>query len=204
MKRYFALLMLVLISLVQSCGPAKTNAKRVLIISSGKLKVDEQNQKLVVFEPGGQHNEQELTFNESGAVTIMVRTPKGEVSFVMPESGAYLLNLKTDTVVGGAVTFGTAGRPAYISAEQLDQMIDSTKKLMIGANTSDEKKTYFLPPMTIKKISASANASLLSPYKLIPAKIEVDEKGNAPEVYKFFTNTQKREALADLMKRMTK
>jgi len=72
----------------------------------------------------------------------------------------------------------------------------------MGENASDEKKTFFLPPNAIKKISTNVNAQLLSPFKNIPYEVTADENGNAPEMYKFFTNKQKREALKELIDRL--
>ena len=81
-------------------------------------------------------------------------------------------------------------------------MIDSTQQLLTGQN-ADNKTTFFLEPGSVKKISDNQQAQLLSPYQNIPYSVSVDEKGNAPEMYKFFTNKQKREALNDLIKRIT-
>ena len=189
--------------LIAACGGSKTEGgKKLLVISSGKFTVSE-DQKTITWEPGGQHNEQVLEFG-GDKVSITVKGPDGDKPYELAENGAWLLNLKKDTVVGGIINYGTGNRPASISAEQLDHMVDSTEKLLLGQNTNDNKGPFFIPPMTIKKISSNTSSNLYSPYKLIPYKVEVDEKGNAPESYKFYTNTQKREELADLFKRMSK
>jgi hypothetical protein len=180
---------------------AQMVVKKLLVISSGKFTTDKN---IISFEPGNQHNEQELIFKEKEKVTITVKSTEGEKSFDMPEDGTWLLNLKKDTVVGGLVNYGDKGTPASISAEELNRIIDSTKQLMLGENTSFEKKNFNIPPNTIKKISNDLGAIILSPYKLIPSKIELDKDGKAPEYYKFFTNTQKRESLDEMMKRLTK
>lgn len=200
MKTIIRILPIVVLLLSGCAGNNADTGKKLLVISSGKFTLSE-DQKTITWEPGGQHNEQVLDF-AGEKITVTVKGPDGDKSFDLTENGSWLLNLKKDTVVGGLIKYGTGGRPASITAEELDRMIDSTQKLLLGQNTSDAKGTYFIPPMTIKKISANLNANLYSPYKLIPYKVEVDEKGNAPESYKFYTNTQKREELADVLKRM--
>jgi hypothetical protein len=94
--------------------------------------------------------------------------------------------------------------PTAISTQQLEHIIDSTQQLLLGQNASDANKTYFLTPGSIKKVSANEGARILGPYNAIPAKVEADKDGKAPEFYKFFTNAQKRESLNDLIKRLQK
>jgi len=200
MKKLIALLPLIAL-LLNACSGGADGGKKLVVISSGKFTADKNT---ITFEPGNQHNEQELIFKEKEKVTITVKSSDGEKTFDMPEDGTWLLNLKKDTVVGGLVNYGDKGTPASISSDELNRIIDSTKQLMVGENTSSEKKNFNLPPNTIKKISSDLGAIILSPYKLIPYKIELDKDGNAPEYYKFFTNTQKREALDEMLKRLTK
>jgi lipopolysaccharide export LptBFGC system permease protein LptF len=200
MKKLIVLLPIIAL-LLNACSDGADGGKKLMVISSGKFTIDKT---IITFEPGNQHNEQELIFKEKEKVTITVKSTDGEKTFDMTEDGTWLLNLKKDTVVGGLVNYGDKGTPASISSEELNRIIDSTKQLMVGENTSFEKKNFNLPPYTIKKISNDLGATILSPYKLIPGKIELDKDGKAPEFYKFFTNTQKREALDEMLKRLTK
>jgi hypothetical protein len=133
-----------------------------------------------------------------------VKTPDGTKTFDVPDDGSYVLSLKVDTLTGGIVNYGTAGRPASMSTEQYDHMVDSTQQLVEGKNASDASKTFFILPSSIKKISSSTSVKVIGPYKGIPYSLEPDDNGKIPEVYKFFTNKQQRESLDDLRKRMTK
>jgi len=179
--------------------------KRIVVMSSGKIAVNSQDNKTINFEPGGQHNELEMNFGGSEKVTVTVKTAGGgTTTYDVPDNGAYVLNLKSDTMVGNLVNYGSAGRPGSITGVQLQHMIDSTQDLLTGKNASDEKKTFWIVPNSIKKISANKDAKILSPYKLIPYEVDVDKDGKAPETYKFFTNKQKREDLNDLLKRLSK
>jgi hypothetical protein len=183
-----------------ACSPGVV--KKVKVMSSGKIQVDEAT-KAITFTPGTQHNEADLTLTEKDKA-VTVKTPDGDQSYEVPESGVYVLNLKTDTLIGNMVNFGNGGQTTSITTEQLEHIIDSTQQLINGQNASDEKKTYFIVPKTIKKITANTNAQLINPYNNIPYKVEVDKDGKAPEIYKFFTARQKRESLNELLERMKK
>lgn len=186
-------------------GCSSKGGKKLDIWSSGKINVDAQDNKTINLDPGNQHNELELTFPGADKVTITVKTNGGgTATYDLTDNGAYILNLKSDTVVGSLVNYGAAGRPSSISGKQLEQMIDSTKDLLVGKNASDEKKTYWIVPNSVKKISPNQDAQLLSPFKLIPYQVELDKDGKGPETYKFYTNKQKREDLDDLLKRLAK
>ena len=201
MKSNF-LFLVVCTSVLVACSSAK-HEKKVFVLSNGKFTVD-QTQQNISLEPSNTHTEQELTFNSTEKVQITVKTPAGSNTFDVPDDGSYVLNLKVDTLTGGLVNYGSAGRPTSMSSEQYDKMVDSTQQLIEGKNASDTKKTYFILPSSIKKISNATSITVVGPYKNIPGSVEVDEKGNAPEVYKFFTNKQQRESLDDLRKRMNK
>lgn len=197
-----AIILVACITLINACSSGG-NAKKVVVMSSGKMNIDSKNPGTINFEPGGQHNELEIQLSEADK-SVTVKSGGSDKVYDVPENGLYLLNLKSDTMIGNLVNLGSTGRAAHITADQLQHIIDSTLDLMHGIGASDEKKTYFLVPNSIKKITPNTNAQLLSPYKLIPNKVEVDEKGNPPEMYKFFTNPQKRESVDDLLKRLKK
>jgi hypothetical protein len=180
-----------------SSGPEK----KVIVMSSGKIQVD-PNTKTVTLEPGTQHNEAEIILGSKDK-GITVKSPEGDKTYDAPENGLYLVNLKVDTLIGNMVNFGTGGMPTSISNEQLEHIIDSTQQLIEGKN-ADDKKTFFIVPGTVKKITANINAQLINPYKNIPYEVTVDKDGKAPEIYKFFTAKQKRESLNELLERMKK
>ena len=193
------------IALFASCSSGDGGSgggKKVVIFSSGKMEADAASKSTIKFEPGNRHQELELTLSGSDK-TVTVKSSAGDKTYDVPDDGLYLLNLKADTVIGSIVSFGSSQR-SNIGSNELDYLIDSTRKLMSGEGASDAKKAYFLVPNSIKKISTNLSATLLSPYKNIPYEVSVDEKGNAPEYYKFFTNSQKREALKELIDRLSK
>jgi hypothetical protein len=179
--------------LLASCSGGQ---KKVKIVASGKVTVTDNT---IRVDPGFTHNEQEATFN-GDKVTLTVTSTKGDnKTFDLTENGSYLLNLQTDTLIGGVVNYGSSGMPGSITSDQLDHIIDSTQQLMEGKNASEANKTFFLTPFTIKKISAQDNARIIGSFNGIPYSNDPDASGKTPEVYKFFTNKQKRETLTDLM-----
>jgi hypothetical protein len=187
-----------------ACSGGGKGGKTLVVMSSGKMQIDKSKPETISFEPGNQHNEEILTYSGDEKVTVTVKSPAGDKSYELPDNGIYLLNLKKDTMIGSIVNFGSSGMPTAISGEQLEHIIDSTQKLLLGQNASDANKTYFLAPASVKKISTNETAKILGPYNAIPYKVEADKDGKAPEYYKFFTNAQKRESLNDLMKRLQK
>jgi hypothetical protein len=164
--------------------------KKVFVLSNGKFTVDE-SQKNITLDPSNTHTEQELTFNAGEKVTVTVKTPDGSKNYDVPEDGSYVLNLKVDTLTGGMVNYGSTGRATSMSIEQFDHMIDSTQQLIEGKNASDEKKTFFIIPSSIKKISISTSVRVVGPYKGIPILLKQTHQQD-PEVYKFLQTAQQR------------
>lgn len=200
MRKNSCLLILCLLVLA-SC--TEKPGKKVVVISSGKMQLDEKDKTQIVFTPGGQHNE--LILEMPGNMnSITIHIDSATKPFDVKGEGLFVVNLKTDTIVGGIVNYGTEGIPSSISTEQLDHIIDSTRQLLAGLNTSDEKKTFNIPPMTVKKISGNSKENIIGPHTGIPGKVEVNSDGNAPVYYKFHTNSQKWVDLSNMLERLKK
>lgn len=176
-------------------GGANKNEKRVVVMASGKLTVTD---KTIELDPSMSHNEQDLIFKDD-KLTLTVKSIAGtSKTFDLTENGVYVLNLQTDTLTGGMVNYGATGRAGSITAEQRDKIIDSTEQLLLGKNASDANGTYFLPPFTIKKVSAKANTKIIGSFKGIPYSNSADDTGSVPDVIKFSTNKEKRQTLKEL------
>ena len=169
--------------------------KRVVVMASGKLTVAD---KTITIDPSRSHNEQELLFPDD-KLTLTVKSTDGtNKTFDLTDNAVYVLNLQNDTLTGGLVNYGATGRAGSISAAERDRIIDSTQQLLLGKNVSDEKGTYFLPPFSIKKVSAKMNTKIIGSFKGIPYSNAPDESGAVPDVIKFSTNKDKRETLKEL------
>jgi hypothetical protein len=182
-------------------GSANKNEKRIMIMASGKITVTD---KTIEVAPSLTHNEQPAIFTDDKLALTVKSTAGTTKTFDLTENGVYLLNLQTDTLIGGIVNYGAMGMPGSISAEEMDHIIDSTQKLMQGLNVNDAKGPYFIVPFNIKKISAKSNTKVVGSFKGIPYKNEADSDGNLPDVIKFFSVKQKRETLKDLMEQRAK
>lgn len=193
----FAFFAFLLVSLAACSGVSK----KVVIMSSGKMTID-RGKNLVTIEPGTQHNQEILDLTGTDSTLITVQSPEGENSFAVGGKGTYVLNLKSqDTLVGGLVNYGASLTRERITDQELSHLIDSTRKLILGMGASDDTKTYFITPFTVKKITEDLNTIIVGPYEGIPYKL-TKEEGKLPEVYKLYTNKQQRESLLDLFRRM--
>src|SRR5664279_4276896 len=141
--------------------------KKVVVMANGKLTVTD---KTITIDPSLTHNEQELYFTDAKLTLTVHNTAGSDKTFELTDNGAYLLNLQADTLIGGVVNYGTGGMPSTITAEALDHIIDSTQQLMTGQNSNDAKGPFYMPPFTLKKISAKDNARLIGSFKGIPYK----------------------------------
>jgi hypothetical protein len=190
-----------LVSIFTACSGG---GKKVLVMASGNITVDEKDQKNIKLEAGSRHTEKEIVLEGGDKETLTVQGPQGNKTYDVNESGHYILNLKPDTLVGGIVRYGVGGRTSNLTGEDVDHIIDSTQKLIMGQNASDESKTYFILPYTLKKVSPNTDSRIIGPYNGIPGSIDVDKNGKGPEMYKLFTTRQKRESLDDLIKERKK
>lgn len=200
MKNFLATLFAFAIVLLAACSGG--DKKKVVVMSSGTISVSGDNPVTINLDPSMQHNEKELDLNGK-KVSITVKSPSQTKTYELTDNGTYLLNLKTDTLVGNLVNYGSQGPPSSITADQLQHIIDSTNALLLGQNASDADGTYFLPPFAIKKISAGLSNTVVGPYNPKPSSVTEDASGKVPDVFKFNTNTQKRKDLDDLIKRMS-
>jgi len=198
MNRFKSVLVVSMLVVLTACSGG---GKKVLVMASGKITADANDPKKIKLEPGSSHNEKELVLS-GGDESITVDNNGNSKSYDIKETGSYVLNLKPDTLVGGVIRYGASENSQHLDMDQLNHIIDSTKALMTGKNASDANKSYFIPPMSIKKISSNAEAALIGPYNSIPGSVQVDKEGNGPETYKFFTNKQKQESLDKLIKQM--
>ncbi len=201
MKNIFILAVLFMSLGFMACTGGSKGEKRVVIMASGKITVTD---KIVELAPSLTHNEQEVVFTDDKLALTLKTTTGSTKTFDLSDNGVYLLNLQTDTLIGGIVNYGSMGMPGSITAEEMDHIIDSTQQLMQGLNANDAKGTFYILPLNIKKISAKNNTKVVGSFKGIPYKNEADADGNMPDVIKFFSIKQKRETLKDLMEQRAK
>ena len=156
--------------------------KQVLIMSSGDIKISGNT---ITLEPSTRHNEQKVSVSED---KLNIVAPDGNTEVAVSGGGGlYILNLKTDTLVGSYQRIGEQGESEKITQEDLRMRIDSLQQLTKGTNVSNEKRNFFIPPRQLAKISTNGQAQVVGPYLKMPASFE---SGKEHEVYKFYTNKE--------------
>lgn len=180
-----------------ACGGG-AESKKVLIMGRGGLTANGND---ITMNEGSGYSEETVELSGDKAVSLNVTTPGGKTTISIPaEKGFYVLNLKTDTIVGSQQVFGKdLSSSRVISQEELKLKIDSLTKLTAGANVSTGR-SYFILPNQVVKITANIEARIFGPFTKIPGTLEADKTGKAPEIYKFYTNSEMRELIANLKK----
>lgn len=155
----------------------------------------------ITMKQGSGHAEETVEVKDDKPVTWNVNTPSGKITINIPEEkGFYVLNLKSDTIVGSQQNLGQDLSGRTMTQEELKVKIDSLTKLTSGSNVSPGAHNYFIPPNQLQKITSDPDAKLYGPFNNIPRTIEADKDGKAPEMYKFYTNSGMRELIARLKK----
>ncbi len=181
---------------VVSLTACKGHEKKILIYASSDITVDDAKQHVTVSE-GTTHHEQELDFASGSPVSLDVQSPTGKMTVTAADDGLYILNLKTDTVIGSFQHVGADNGQTTITQDMLRQKIDSLQKLVQDQNVSEANRNYFIVPGKMVRITAEPKAKVFGPYTSIPGSFDA---GSVPEIYKFYTVPEVREIIGNLQK----
>jgi hypothetical protein len=184
--------------IVAGFSACKGHEKKILVYASSDIGVDNTKQHIMVAN-GGPHREQELDFSGGDPVTLDAQTAMGKLSVTATEDGLYILNLKSDTVIGSFQHVGANGE-ARISQDALKIKLDSLQKLVQDQNVSDANRNYFIAPGKLVKISSNPQAKVFGPFTTIPGSFDA---GSVPEIYKFYSINEVR-GIIDNLQKMTK
>ncbi len=192
MQRNSTFLLLLVVAGFTAC---KGHEKKILVYANSEIQVDNTKQHITVTD-GGPHHEQELDFASGDPVTLDVQSPSGKLSLSATDDGLYVLNLKTDTVVGSKQHVGAEGG-GTITQNALTQKLDSLKKLAADQNVSDANQNYFIIPGKMVKITTETQAKVFGPFTTVPGGFDA---GSVPAVYKFYSMKEMREIITNLQK----
>lgn len=171
--------------------------KKILLMSKGKATVDKEA-KTITVESGTSHEEQTIDISDAGNLTMQVTTPAGKNSVEITGNGYYVLNAKTDTIIGAYQSYGAPPTETRtITQEDLKHRIDSVQQLLNG-NASAANKTFYILPGKAAKITDNLDATLVGPFNSLTSLEQTDN--TKPEVYKFYTTKDVRETLGRLQK----
>src|SRR5258705_8050757 len=87
-----------------ACSGGGNNEKKIVIMASGKITVTD---KTIQLDPSLTHNEQEVIFKDDKLTLTVQSTGGTSKTFDLTDNGTYLLNLQTDTLIGGIVNYGS-------------------------------------------------------------------------------------------------
>lgn len=188
MKSTLYLLSFATIFSIIACGGP---GKKVKIMASGKITV---NGTTISHESGTTHNELEMQVSGD---KITVSNGSATTDYPVTEPGIYILNLKTDTLVGSYQKVGTESVSKTLTQEDLAKSIDSLQQLMAGTNISAANRNFCIAPNKLAKITSNLNADIIGPYLKMPSSFE---GGKEYEIYKFSTNKEMMEVVEKLKK----
>lgn len=193
MKRLSGFLVLtVLVSLSACMG----HAKKIMVYANSDIRVDDSKTHITVSD-GTTHHEQELDFNGGGAVTLDIQSPQGKIDVTATDDGLYILNLKSDTVIGSYQHVGEDTGQVRITQDVLKRKIDSLSKLVRDQNVSDANRNYFIVPGKLVRIGTNPKGKVFGPFTTIPGSFDA---GSVPEIYKFYNISEIREIIGNLEK----
>jgi len=192
MQKNNAFLVLAVLVAFTAC---KGHEKKILVYANSDVQVDNTKTHITVSD-GGPHHEQELDFSGGDPVTLDVQSPSGKLSLTASDDGLYILNLKTDTVVGSKQHVGAEGE-GRITQDALTQKLDSLKKLVADQNVSDANQNYFIVPGKMARITPETQAKVFGPFTTVPGGFDA---GSVPAIYKFYSMKEMREIIASLQK----
>jgi hypothetical protein len=185
----FVLLVLVLFS---SCSGS---LKRIYVMSKGPAQYDEAA-KTISAKDGNGHEEKIINIS-SGEVALKLNGPTGAASINLKENGLYILNIKTDTIIGSLQHYVTPKGPKDImTQDELKVKIDSLHQLVTAKNISAANHNFFILPNQAVKITDNLEAIIVGPFHQMTTAEKVD--GKTPEVYRFYSIREIRETIAKL------
>lgn len=189
-----ALLFLTTLIVLTSCS---SKTKRVGILCKGEATVNTETNTITTTDGSG-HQEKTVDFTGE-KVTLQLNTPAGQTSLDLTENGYYILNAKSDTVIGSYQRYSDPkDAQQSISQETLKLKIDSLVQLSEGKNVTAANKNFYILPNQSVKISDNLNSIVVGPYHKMTSAETID--GKVPEVYRFYSIKEIRETITKLQK----
>lgn len=184
-----------LIILAASLAACKNGTKRVIVMSKGEPEVDTKA-KTIKTTDGAGHHEKAVVLG-GGTFVFKMSTPAGEADIELKESGLYVINAKSDTIIGSYQYYTDPSKAnAVITQEDLARRIDSLNLLVEGKNVSAANRNFFILPKSVVKLSDNVQAEVVGPYHQMSSAERKD--GQDPEIYRFYSIKEIRETIAKL------
>lgn len=185
MKRgfFFACILL----LATACG----KPKRMIVFSKGEATVEAGSIKA---NNGSVHEEKIVDLKTEHKTTLAISSPAGKVTVDLLGEGLFVVNAKNDTLLGSFQEYKDPKLATkLVTQEMLKNQIDSLTLLLEGKNVNATNRNFYLLPNQVAKISDNIQSMVVGPYHRIRSAETID--GKAPEVYRFYSIKEVREAI---------
>jgi hypothetical protein len=186
--------------LVFSCaavllGACSGSNKKIVVMSKGPAEVN-TDAKTITAKDGAGQTEKEVVLS-SGQTSFKLSTPAGEATVDLPENGLYIINVKTDTIIGSYQKYGDPKLSQNLfTQENLKHKLDSLQLLIEGKNVSAANRNFYILPNHAVRISDNIQSTVIGPYHQMTSVEKVD--GKDPEVYRFYSIRELREMIGKL------
>lgn len=189
MKKIIALLGVVV--LLSACD----KDKKIVVMSKGAADINTDTKTIKAKEGAG--HEEKTAIVSGDKIVFKLSTPAGEATVELLENGLYIINVKSDTIIGSYQKYSDPGLAQnMITQENLKLRIDSLLLLSEGKNVSATNRNFFILPNHAVKITDNKNAIIVGPYHQMRSAEKID--GKDPEVYRFYSIREIREMIRRL------
>ena len=177
--------------LLTACG----GDKKIIVMSKGPAVIN-TDAKTISAKDGSGHEEKEALVS-GDKIVFSLSTPAGEAKVELFKNGLYIINVKSDTIIGSYQQYGDPKlAKTMIMQTQMKHDLDSLRLLVDGKNVSEANCNFYILPNQAVKISDNINAQVVGPYHRMRSAEKVD--GKDPEVYRFYSIKEIREMIVKL------
>ncbi len=172
-----------------------SDQKRVVVFSKGTAEINTET-KTIKATDGAGHEDKAVDFVGKN-IELTLNTPSGEAKVTLTENGYYVVNVKSDTIIGSQVNY-TDPQLAnqLITQEALKFKIDSLENLVANKNVGKANRNFYILPNSAVHITDNFDAIIIGPFHKMRSAEGKD--GKAPEVYRFYSIKEIRETIAKL------
>jgi hypothetical protein len=191
MKQLLACLSFII--LLVSCSGGH---KKIVVLTKGKADIN-QDAKTIKVTDGSGHEETTIQYHSNGSVDLNVSSKAGTTTVNIPGDGYYVLNAKSDTIIGAYVNYGAPELTQHkFTQEEVKLKIDSLQQLVENKNISAANKNFYILPNHAAKVTDNTDAIVVTPFHQMRA---IEVKGDTkPEVYRFYSIKEIRETIEKL------
>jgi hypothetical protein len=193
MQKTIALLSIVIIFMACS-----NNKKRVVVFYKGSFSQEKNKLNIV-----GQKGHLEKDFILASSTENLILEGNYNTTSTLNSAGLYVVNAKPDTIVGAYQVYAKPkSENTSLTIAFVEKQIDSLQQLIQGKNITATNRNFYILPGQVIKISDNAHATVVGPFHKMTS-IAV-EKGQEPEVYRFYHLSEIRELIEKLQQEITK